>query len=131
MDKDGNAVSNTYTLGYSFGSGFVASGTGILFDNQMRNFSYRSDNNHKNALEPGKRMLSTMTPTIVLDKDGKVLLVTGTPGGGRIINTVLQILVNVIDYNMNVAEATHQATYPAGLAIPGARYRNRYEPGSD
>jgi len=108
LDRYGNAVSNTYTLGYSFGSGFVAKGTGILFDNQMRNFSYRSDNNHKNALAPGKRMLSTMTPTIVLDKDSKVLLVTGTPGGGRIINVVLQILVNVIDYQMNIAEATHQ-----------------------
>jgi len=108
MDAHGNAVSNTYTLGYSFGSGFVAEGTGILFDNQMRNFSYSSDNNHKNALAPGKRMLSTMTPTIVFDKDGKVLLVTGTPGGGRIINVVLQIVVNVIDYGMNIAEATHR-----------------------
>ncbi len=108
MDRFGNAVSNTYTLGYSFGSGYVAEGTGILFDNQMRNFSYSSDNNHKNALAPGKRMLSTMTPTIVLGEDGKVLLVTGTPGGGRIINVILQVIVNVIDYKMNVAEATHQ-----------------------
>lgn len=114
MDAHGNAVSNTYTLGYSFGSGFVAEGTGILFDNQMRNFSYRSDNNHKNALAPGKRMLSTMTPTIVLDADGKVLLVTGTPGGGRIINVILQILVNVIDYQMNIAEATHRARIHQG-----------------
>jgi gamma-glutamyltranspeptidase/glutathione hydrolase len=108
MDKDGNAVSNTYTLGYSFGSGYVAEGTGILFDNQMRNFSYRSDNNHMNALAPGKRMLSTMSPTMVLGEDGRVLLVTGTPGGGRIINVLLQILVNVIDFDMNIAEATHQ-----------------------
>jgi len=108
MDQYGNAVSNTYTLGYSFGSGFVAEGTGILFDNQMRNFSYRADNNHKNALAPGKRMLSTMTPTIVLGDDGRVLLVTGTPGGGRIINVVLQVVVNVLDYEMNIAEATHQ-----------------------
>jgi len=108
MDAQGNAVSNTYTLGYSFGSGFVAEGTGILFDNQMRNFSYRSDSNHRNALAPGKRMLSTMTPTIVLDEEGKVLLVTGTPGGGRIINVILQVVVNVIDYQMNIAEATHQ-----------------------
>ncbi len=108
MDKFGNAVSNTYTLGYSFGSGYVAEGTGILFDNQMRNFSYRSDDNHMNALVPGKRMLSTMTPTIVLGEDGKVFLVTGTPGGGRIINVVLQVLVNVIDHGMNIAEATDQ-----------------------
>jgi len=108
MDQYGNAVSNTYTLGYSFGSGFVAEGTGILFDNQMRNFSYRSDSNHMNELAPGKRMLSTMTPTIVLGEDGKVLLVTGTPGGSRIINVVLQVVVNVLDHNMNIAEATHQ-----------------------
>lgn len=114
MDVHGNAVSNTYTLGYSFGSGYVAEGTGILFDNQMRNFSYRSDSNHKNALAPGKRMLSTMTPTIVLGEDGKVLLVTGTPGGGRIINVVLQVIVNVIDYQMNIAEATHQARIHQG-----------------
>ncbi len=59
-------------------------------------------------------MLSTMTPTIVLDKNGKVLLVTGTPGGGRIINTVLQVLVNVIDYDMNIAEATHQPRIQQG-----------------
>ncbi|MCP4048564.1 MAG: gamma-glutamyltransferase, partial [Gammaproteobacteria bacterium] len=108
MDQHGNAVSNTYTLGYSFGSGFVAEGTGILFDNQMRNFSYSADNNHRNALAPGKRMLSTMSPTIVMGEDGKVLLVTGTPGGGRIINVILQVIVNVIDYEMNIAEATHQ-----------------------
>ena len=119
LDRYGNAVSNTYTLGYSFGSGFVAEGTGILFDNQMRNFSYRSDNNHKNALAPGKRMLSTMTPTIVLDKNGKVLLVTGTPGGGRIINVVLQVLVNVIDYQMNIAEATHQPRIHQGWQRQG------------
>ena len=108
MDRFGNAVSNTYTLGYSFGSGYVAEGTGILFDNQMRNFSYRSDANHMNALAPGKRMLSTMTPTIVLGEDGKVLLVTGTPGGSRIINVVLQVVVNVLDHEMNIAEATDQ-----------------------
>jgi len=114
MDQHGNAVSNTYTLGYSFGSGYVAEGTGILFDNQMRNFSYNSDSNHKNALQPGKRMLSTMTPTIVLDEVGKVLLVTGTPGGSRIINVVLQILVNVIDYQLNIAEATDRARIHQG-----------------
>jgi len=122
MDRNGNAVSNTYTLGYSFGSGFVAEGTGILFDNQMRNFSYRAGSGHPNALAPGKRMLSTMTPTIVLDGNGKVLLVTGTPGGGRIINVILQVLVNVIDYGLNIAEATdrpriHQGWQQQDLAI--------------
>lgn len=122
MDRYGNAVSNTYTLGYSFGSGFVAEGTGILFDNQMRNFSYRAGSGHPNALAPGKRMLSTMTPTIVLDENGKVLLVTGTPGGGRIINVILQVLVNVIDYQLNIAEASdrpriHQGWQKQELAI--------------
>lgn len=122
MDRYGNAVSNTYTLGYSFGSGFVAGGTGILFDNQMRNFSYRAGSGHPNALAPGKRMLSTMTPTIVLDEDGKVFLVTGTPGGGRIINVILQVLVNVIDYQLNIAEASarpriHQGWRQQDLAI--------------
>jgi gamma-glutamyltranspeptidase/glutathione hydrolase len=106
MDAQGNAVSNTYTLGYSFGSSWVAAGTGILFDNQMRNYSFRDEPGHPNALAPGKRVLSTMTPTIVLDGNDKVSLVTGTPGGSYIINIILQILVNVIDHGMNVAEAT-------------------------
>jgi len=118
MDRFGNAVSNTYTLGYSFGSGFVAEGTGILFDNQMRNFSYRSDNNHMNEMRPGKRMLSTMTPTLVLGEDGKVLVVTGTPGGSRIINVVLQVLVYVMDYNMNIAQATEQPRIYQGWRSP-------------
>jgi len=122
LDQHGNAVSNTYTLGYSFGSGFVAEGTGILFDNQMRTFSYRAGDGHPNALAPGKRMLSTMTPTLVLDENGKVLLVTGTPGGGRIINVILQVLVNVIDYGLNIAEASdrpriHQGWQQQELAI--------------
>jgi gamma-glutamyltranspeptidase/glutathione hydrolase len=108
MDRYGNAVSNTTTLGYSFGSGFVAPGTGILFDNQMRNFSFRDGDEHKNALAPGKRMLSTMTPTLVFNEDDEVWLVTGTPGGSRIINVVLQVVVNVVDHGMNVASATHQ-----------------------
>ncbi len=108
MDRYGNAVSNTYTLGYSFGSGYVAKGTGILFDNQMRTFSYSKYGKHPNAMQPGKRMLSTMSPTIVLDEEGKVLLVTGTPGGSRIINVLLQVIVNVLDHGLNVAEATHQ-----------------------
>ena len=106
VDQFGNAVSNTYTLGYSFGSSYVAPGTGILLDNQVRNFTYGKPG-HANEIAPGKRMLSTMTPTIVLDPSGELMLVTGTPGGSRIINVILQILVNVIDYDLNIAEATH------------------------
>ena len=108
IDQFGNAVSNTYTLGYSFGSAFVAGDTGILLDNQMRNFSYGLGPDQPNAIRPGKRMLSTMTPTMVFDSEGKIMLVTGTPGGSRIINVILQILVNVIDYDLNIAEATHR-----------------------
>ena len=105
VDQWGNAVAVTYTLGYSFGSGYVAPGTGILFDNQLRNFSYESAT-HANAPAPGKRMMSTMTPTMVFGADDQLELVTGTPGGGRIINVLLQLLVNCIDYDMNIASAT-------------------------
>jgi len=118
MDAAGNAVSTTYTLGHSFGSGWVADGTGILFDNQMRNFSYDDGPGHPNAVAPKKRMLSTMTPTIVLDADGEVFLVTGTPGGSYIINVILQVLVNVIDFDMNIAEATHRPRMYQGWKWP-------------
>lgn len=107
MDSIGNAVSNTYTLGYSFGSGFVAEGTGILFDNQLRNFYISNSYDGPNRYQPGKRMISTMTPTIVFNHDGP-FLVTGTPGGSRIINAVLQLIVNVIDFDMTISDATHQ-----------------------
>ncbi len=114
VDKYGNAVSNTYTLNFSFGSGLVAAGTGILLNNEMGDFSakpgsanaYGLIGGEANAVEPGKNPLSSMTPTIVL-KDGKPYLVTGTPGGSRIITTVLQVILNILDHNMNIAEATH------------------------
>ena len=118
VDGAGNAVSNTYTLGHSFGGSWVAPGTGILFDNQMRNFSYRDEPGHPNALVPKKRMLSTMTPTIVLDAEGEVFLVTGTPGGSYIINVILQIIVNLIDFNMNISEATHRPRIYQGWNRP-------------
>ena len=105
VDQFGNAVSTTYTLGYSFGSGFVPPGTGILLDNQIRNFNLNNPG-HANAIAPGKRMSSSMTPTIVLDPQGNVELVTGSPGGSRIVNVVLQIVVNVVDYDLNIAAAT-------------------------
>lgn len=107
VDGDGNAVSTTYTLGYSFGSGFVVPGTGIILDNQMRNFSFRDPDVHANRIEPGKRVVSTMTPTMVFDDRGELFLVTGTPGGSRIHNVILQVIVNAVDYGMNIAEATH------------------------
>lgn len=114
MDAEGNAVANTYTLSASFGSGVTITGTGILMNNQVNNFALRygvegatgANASFANALVPGKRTKSTQTPTIVL-KDGQPLLVTGTPGGRRIITTVVQLVSNVIDHGMNLAEATH------------------------
>jgi gamma-glutamyltranspeptidase/glutathione hydrolase len=116
VDKDGNAVSNTYTLNFSYGSGMTAAGTGVLLNNEMDDFSakpgvpnaYGLIGGDANAVEPGKRPLSSMSPTIVL-KDGKPFLVTGSPGGSRIITTTLQVISNMIDHSMNVAEATNAA----------------------
>ena len=114
VDKDGNVVSNTYTLNFSFGNGYVAKGTGILLNNEMGDFSAAPGTmnafgllgKEANAVEAFKRPLSSMTPTIVF-KDGEPYLVTGSPGGSRIITTVLQVISNVIDHDMNIAEATH------------------------
>lgn len=113
MDKDGNVVSNTYTINFSFGSGIVAEGTGILLNNEMDDFSakpgtpnaYGLVGSTANAIEPGKRPLSSMTPTVVF-QNGKPFLVTGSPGGSHIITTTLQIILNVIDHDMNIASAT-------------------------
>ncbi|EBG6451947.1 gamma-glutamyltransferase [Salmonella enterica subsp. diarizonae serovar 61:l,v:z35] len=114
VDKDGNAVAVTYTLNTTFGTGIVAGNTGILLNNQMDDFSakpgvpnvYGLVGGEANAIGPKKRPLSSMSPTIVV-KDGKTWLVTGSPGGSRIITTVLQMVVNTIDFGMNVAEATN------------------------
>src|SRR5204862_339860 len=110
--KNGNAVANTYTLNFSYGLGLVADGTGILLNNELDDFAAKAGvpnayglvGGDANAPGPGKRPLSSMSPTIVL-RDGRVFLVTGTPGGSRIITTVLQVLLNVIDHRMNIAEA--------------------------
>lgn len=112
IDKDGNAVSNTYTLNFSYGLGLVADGTGILLNNELDDFAakpgapnaYGLVGGDANAPGPGKRPLSSMSPTIVF-RDGRVMLITGTPGGSRIITTVLQVILNVVDHQMNVAEA--------------------------
>lgn len=112
MDKAGNAVAVTYTLNLNFGSGIVAEGTGILLNNEMDDFSVKPGvpnafglvGGTANAIEAKKRPLSSMTPTIVM-KNNKPWLVTGSPGGARIITTVLQSVVNTIDHEMNPAEA--------------------------
>jgi len=114
VDKLGNVVSNTYTLNFSFGSGLMAKGTGILLNNEMGDFSakpgsvnaYGLIGGEANSVAPKKRPLSSMTPTLVF-KNGQPILATGSPGGSRIITTVLQIIMNVIDHNLNIAEATH------------------------
>lgn len=114
VDKDGNAVAVTYTLNTTFGTGIVAGESGILLNNQMDDFSakpgvpnvYGLVGGDANAVGPNKRPLSSMSPTIVV-KDGKTRLVTGSHGGSLIITTVLQMVVNSIDYGMNVAEATN------------------------
>ncbi len=112
VDEFGNAVSNTYTLNFSYGVGLVAEGTGVLLNNELDDFTaapgaanaYGLVGFEANLPGPGKRPLSSMSPTIVL-KDGKPVLVTGSPGGSRIISTVLQVIVNVLDYRMDVAAA--------------------------
>lgn len=113
VDKWGNAATNTYTLNYSYGSGIVATGTGVLLNNEMDDFSakpghangYGLIGGEANSIAPGKRPLSSMSPTVIL-KDKELFMVTGTPGGSRIITTTLQVISNVIDYDMNVADAT-------------------------
>ena len=115
VDSQGNAVSNTYTLGYSFGNGKVVSGTGFLLNNQIHTFSVRAGipgakgfiASTANKLEAGKRPVSSQSPIIVM-RDDQVFLVTGSPGGSRIINAVVQMVSHTIDHQMNIAEATNQ-----------------------
>jgi gamma-glutamyltranspeptidase/glutathione hydrolase len=124
IDRDGNAVSNTYTLNFSYGLGLVADGTGVLLNNELDDFTakpgvanaYGLIGFDKNLPAPGKRPLSSMTPTIVL-KDGKPFLVTGSPGGSRIITAVLQVISNVIDFHM-----------PIDQAVSAPRLHNQWEP---
>ena len=113
-DQWGNVVSNTYTLNFSYGSGISVAGAGFLLNNEMDDFSSKpgSPNGYglvggvANAIEPGKRPLSSMTPTIAFDASGQPILATGTPGGSTIITITLQMLLNVIEFDMGVAEAT-------------------------
>ena len=115
VDKWGNAVSVTVTLNGKYGNGIVVDGAGFLLNNEMDDFSIKPGHPNKyglvgkeaNAIEPRKRMLSSMTPTIVENMDGDLMLVLGSPGGSTIITTVAQIAVNVIDFGMNVEDAVH------------------------
>ncbi len=113
IDADGNVVSNTYTLNFSYGSGIAVAGAGFLLNNEMDDFSAKPGAPNAfgliggvaNAIENGKRPLSSMTPVIVF-ADGEPWFATGSPGGPRIITTVLQMIVNVVDHDMNLASAT-------------------------
>jgi len=112
VDKDGNAVSNTYTLNFGYGSGVTIPGAGFLMNDEMDDFTSKPGvpngfgliQGESNAIGPNRRPLSSMTPTFLV-KDGKLFMVIGSPGGPTIITTVLQVIVNVVDHGMNIAEA--------------------------
>jgi len=112
VDSEGNAVAVTYTLNGGFGSGVTAPGLGFLLNNEMDDFAAKPGEENMfhliqgeaNAIQPGKRPLSSMTPTILL-RGGKLYMVIGAPGGGRIINGVFQVMLNVVDFHMNMQEA--------------------------
>ena len=114
MDRFGNAVSNTYTINFSYGSHILVDGAGFLLNNEMDDFSakpgvanaYGLIGGDANSIEPNKRMLSSMSPTIV-KRAGKNFLITGSPGGSRIITTTLQVLMNVIDHRLNIQAAVN------------------------
>lgn len=124
LDSQGNAVALTTTLNSPYGNKIVAAGTGMLLNNEMDDFSIKKNTPNQyglvgreaNAIEPGKRMLSSMSPTIVT-KDGKPYLVTGSPGGSTIITTTLQVIVNVIDHGMGIDDA---------VALP--RFHHQWQP---
>jgi gamma-glutamyltranspeptidase/glutathione hydrolase len=113
VDAQGNAVANTYTLNNSYGSAAVAKGTGIIMNDEMDDFAakpgtanlYGLIQGERNAVAPHKRPLSAMTPTFVLRKDGSLWFTVGSPGGPTIINTVLNVIVNVVDFDMNIQQA--------------------------
>ena len=133
VDAAGNAVAVTTTLNSWFGSKVLVTGAGFVLNNEMDDFTAKPGTPNQyglvqgaaNAVGPGKRMLSAMTPTIVLDPNGELFFVTGTPGGASIITTVFQTIVNVVDYGMNVAQAVN-APRVHHQHLPDQIY---YEPG--
>ncbi|MDA7977752.1 MAG: gamma-glutamyltransferase [Pirellulales bacterium] len=136
VDDDGMAVSNTYTLEHSFGSRVVVNGGGFFLNNEMGDFNQKPGHTDErgnigtpaNVIAPGKRMLSSMSPTIV-KRDGELVLVTGSPGGRTIINTVLCIVVNVLEYEMEIGAAVdapriHHQWFPDQLRVETHRFGN-------
>jgi gamma-glutamyltranspeptidase/glutathione hydrolase len=130
-DKDGNAVAMTTTLNRNYGNRIVVPGAGFLLNNEMDDFSakpgapnsYGLIGRDANDIQPGKRMLSSMTPTIVM-RDGKPMLVTGSPGGATIINTVLQVVINVLDHGMSAEEAVASPRFHHQWVPDNVRYEN-------
>lgn len=135
IDKWGNAVSNTYTINGYFGSGVVADGTGILLNDEMDDFSAKPGvanmfgvvGSDANAIEPKKRPLSSMSPTI-LTKDGKVALVIGTPGGSRIFTSIFQVISNVYDFKMPLKDAVAAMRFHHQLLPPNTIFWEPYKP---
>ena len=125
IDGDGNAVSNTYTINWSYGSGVVVSGAGFLLNNEMDDFSAKPGTpnifgvvgNAANEVQPGKRMLSSMSPTLLI-KDNEVQLVIGTPGGSTIFTSVFQAIINILDFNMSPFEAVAATRFHHQLLPP-------------
>ena len=136
LDKDGNAVSNTYTLGYSFGSGVTIPGTGVLLNNQMNNFAYSYGDKEVrgraasfgNKFEPGKKPMSTMAPVMVFNKKNELSLITGSPGGSLIPAAILRVLTGVIDFDLNIGEATMLTRVHKDWPALGIRYENTLTP---
>lgn len=129
-DAHGNVVSNTFTLSNSYGAHVAAPGTGILLNNSMDNFSWgRTDDwAVANQPAPGKRLGSTITPMIVFGDDDRPWLVTGTPGGGYIIATMVQLVINVIDHDLNIAEAAMRPRINQGTAARPLELEGGYSP---
>ena len=136
VDADGNAVSNTFTLNFSYGVGMVADGTGVLLNNELDDFAakpgvpnaYGLTGGKANQPGPRKRPLSSMAPTMML-KDGKLELVTGSPGGSRIITIVLGLILDIVDFGMNIAEATARRADPRPASARHALRRKGAERG--
>ncbi|PNW89443.1 gamma-glutamyltransferase [Burkholderia pseudomallei] len=135
VDKWGNAVSNTYTINGYFGSGVVAEGTGIVLNDEMDDFSAKPGvanmfgvvGSDANAIEPKKRPLSSMSPT-VLTKDGKVALVIGTPGGSRIFTSIFQVITNLYDFKMPLKDAVGAMRFHHQLLPPNTIFWEPYHP---
>ncbi|RLA00958.1 MAG: gamma-glutamyltransferase [Gammaproteobacteria bacterium] len=125
VDSDGNAVSNTYTINWGYGSGVVVEGAGFLLNNEMDDFSVKPGvpnifgvvGNTANEIQPGKRMLSSMSPTILL-QDDKLVMVLGTPGGSTIFTSVFQAIVNILDFKMSPLEAASASRFHHQLLPP-------------